>query len=369
MGSAHRIGIVGVGVISGAYLDTLDGLESVVVTAVADLDGARAAEVATRLPHATAMSVEELLSSPDVDTVLNLTVPGGHAEIARRAIAHRKNVYGEKPLAVDLDDARAIVAEADAAGVGAWCAPDTVLGTGIQTARAAVERGLIGHVVGASAVMTTRGHEMWHPQPDFYYRLGGGPLLDMGPYYVTSLVHLLGPVGSVVGATARPRDEREIGTGPRAGESISVEVDTHVTALLRHRGGAISTLTMSFDSADSAAAPIELLGSEGSLAVPDPNQFDGDVFRSPAGRDEPSILPSSAGYVGAARGVGLLDAIAGHHRVHAGIALHVTEIMVGVLASARSGIRVEIDSQPYLPPLVPLTQAADWRGSDTRQGT
>jgi predicted dehydrogenase len=362
VGSAHRIGIVGLGFISRTYLDTLAGLTAVKVTAVADLDSARATDVASQLPSAVAMSVDELLASPDVDSVLNLTIPAAHAEIARRAIAHGKNVYGEKPLAADLDDARAIVTEADAAGVQVWCAPDTVLGTGIQTARAAVEQGAIGHVVGASAIMTSRGHELWHPQPDFYYRAGGGPLLDMGPYYITALVHLLGPVASVVGATARPRDEREIATGPRAGESIAVEIDTHVVALLQHHSGAISTLTMSFDSADSAAPHIELLGDRGSLTVPDPNQFTGDVVLRTPGAAEPAVLAPSAGYTDASRGIGLVDAAAGHGRAGAALALHVTEVMAGVLAAARDGARLEIASLPALPDLVPLTPAGEWRG-------
>ena len=197
------------------------------------------------------------------------------------------------------------------AGVRLGCAPDTVLGTGTQTARAAIDAGLIGRPFAATAVMVTPGHERWHPNPDFYYRAGGGPLLDMGPYYVAALIHLLGPVRSVIGAAGRPRAERVIATGPRAGERIPVEVDTHVTGILEHDGGALSTLTTSFDGIATTAAPIEVHGERGTLAVPDPNRFAGDVrLAALDGAPGWQRLEPSAGYVDAARGVGLLDFVA-----------------------------------------------------------
>jgi predicted dehydrogenase len=190
----HRLGIVGLGVISGAYLQTLADSDAVLITAVADLDAERAATVAAGLPAARAMTVSELLASDEVDTVLNLTIPAAHAEIALGAIDKGKQVYGEKPLAVTLSEGRSILGAAAHAGVRVGSAPDTVLGTGIQTARAAIDDGLIGRPVAASAVMVSPGHELWHPNPDFYYREGGGPLFDMGPYYITALIHLLGPI-------------------------------------------------------------------------------------------------------------------------------------------------------------------------------
>jgi predicted dehydrogenase len=249
---------------------------------------------------------------------------------------------------------------ATAAGVRVGSAPDTVLGTGVQTARAAVDDGRIGRPVSASAMWISPGHEAWHPHPDFYYREGGGPLLDMGPYYVTSLVQLLGPVSAVSGAGSRSRDQRVIASGPRAGESIDVEVDTHLTGILHHASGAISTITMSFDGVRSTAAPIEVHGVEGSLLVPDPNMFDGDVQLHPRG-DQWSTLEPSAGYADSGRGIGLLDFVAGPGRADGAMALHVLEIMTALTVSAASGAREELRTSVQRPSLVPLTSAETWR--------
>ncbi|MFD5825290.1 Gfo/Idh/MocA family protein [Lentzea sp. NPDC060358] len=358
MGDPHRVGIVGTGFISGAYLDTLRDHPAVRVTAVADLDASRAAEVAAGLPGAEAVDVEDLLGG-DVDTVLNLTTPAAHAELTLRAIDAGKNVYVEKPLAVTFPDGREVVDRAAAAGVRLGCAPDTVLGTGTQTARAAIDGGLIGHPISASAVMVTPGHERWHPNPDFYYTAGGGPLLDMGPYYLTALIHLLGPVRSVIGAAGRLRAERVIGSGPRAGERVPVEVDTHVSAVLEHANGALSTITTSFDGVATTAAPIEVHGETGTLAVPDPNHFDGDTRLFPLGGTDWEVLAPSAGHRGAGRGIGLLDLVAAGDRrgPRAGgeLALHVLETMTAVLASAGEGRRIELTTTVERPPPVPLT--------------
>lgn len=365
MGDPHRIGVVGLGVISAAYLDTLGGSSAARITAVADLDASRAAAVAERLEGVAALSVEELLSSPDVDTVLNLTVPAAHAEIALGAIAHGKHVYGEKPLSAELEDAQAVLEAAAKATVGVGCAPDTVLGTGVQTARAAVEAGSVGRPLFASAVMVTPGHERWHPQPDLYYVPGGGPLLDMGPYYLSALIHLLGPVRAVIGASSRLRSERVIGSGPRAGERIPVEVDSHVSGVLEHAGGALTTLTTSFDGVATTAAPIEVHGETGTLTVPDPNHFDGEVRLLELGGTEWRALPPAAGYAGAARGVGLLDFVAADGlrapRASGELALHVLETMTALLRSSAEGRRVELSTSVERPAPVPLTPVEKWR--------
>ncbi|GIG68772.1 Gfo/Idh/MocA family protein [Phytomonospora endophytica] len=356
MGESLRIGIVGVGAISGAYLATFERLETIRLTAVADLDAVRAKAVAEER-GVRALTVDELVCDPEVDVVLNLTVPAAHAEIALKAIAAGKGVYGEKPLAATLEEARAVVAAGRAAGVAVGCAPDTVLGTGVQTARKAIDDGLIGTPVAATATMVTPGHERWHPNPDFYYRRGGGPLLDMGPYYVTALVTLLGPVASVVGAAARARDTRVIGSGPREGEAVPVTVDTHVTGVLRHESGALSTLVMSFDVVATRAANIEVHGQAGSMIVPDPNGFDGTVRLHRLGGAWEDLAPS-AGYLDAARGYGLADLAAARDgepfRANGELAYHVLETMTAILASAEEGVAVSVESTCERPAAVPL---------------
>lgn len=348
MGEPLNVGVVGCGAISGQYFETIDRLPWSRLVAVADLDLDRAREAARPYPGADVLGVPELMADPRLDLVLNLTVPAAHAEIALMAIAAGKDVYCEKPLAVTTVEARRVLRAAEAARVRVGCAPDTVLGTGTQTARVAIDDGLIGDPIAATATMMTPGHERWHPNPDFYYLPGGGPLLDMGPYYVTSLVTLLGPVATVVGAASRTRARRTIGSGPRRGEEIPVTVDTHVTGVLVHATGVLSTLVMSFDGAATKAPRIEVHGERGSLVVPDPNHFDGSVLVSGVGDDEWAELPASAGYAGAGRGVGLADfasAPAGEEpRAGGSLAFHVLDIMESLLASAHSGTAVNIGS-------------------------
>ena len=356
--SILRVGVIGCGNIVEQYLRTLPHLSRVRLVAAADLDPARAEQVAARVPGARALTVDELIADPDVDLVLNLTIPAAHHDIALRAIAAGKHVYGEKPLADTVEHAVDVLAAAEAAGVTVGAAPDTVLGPGIQTARRAVDDGLIGRPISATATMATAGHERWHPNPDFYYQPGGGPLLDMGPYYVTALVSLLGPVTSVVGAASRLRDERVIGSGARAGERIPVAVDTHVTGVLVHASGALSTITMSFDTVASAASRIEIHGESGSLIVPDPNQFDGETRLKALGDEEWRVLEQSAGYVGAERGIGLEDlATEGASlRASGALAFHVLEVMESLLESAHSGRAIAIESTCERPAPVPLTR-------------
>ncbi|WP_369372459.1 Gfo/Idh/MocA family protein [Promicromonospora sp. Populi] len=359
MGQPLRVGIVGVGAISGAYLSTFERLEAVRLVAVADLDAARASAVA-EAQGVRALTVDELTTDPEVDLVLNLTIPAAHAEVALKAIAGGKAVYGEKPLAATLQDADAIIEAGRAAGVRVGCAPDTVLGTGVQTARKAIDDGAIGTPVAATATMMTPGHERWHPNPDFYYQPGGGPLLDMGPYYVTALVTLLGPVESVVGAASHTRATRVIGSGPRAGETVPVDVDTHVTGVLRHESGALSTLVMSFDSVATRSSRIEVHGQTGSLVVPDPNGFDGDVELHELGGEWRTLEPS-AGYRDAARGYGIADLattpVGEAARANGDLAYHVLDIMTSLLAAADSGSTVKVESRCERPSAVPLSAA------------
>ncbi|CAN7165978.1 Gfo/Idh/MocA family oxidoreductase [Arthrobacter sp. LjRoot78] len=359
MRSPLRIGVVGCGNIIAAYLATFPRLTTVKLVAVADIDPSRAEAVAAGQPGVRALGVDQLLADPEVDLVLNLTIPAAHADIALRAVAAGKAVYGEKPLAATTDEARKVLEAAAAAGVVVGCAPDTVLGTGIQTARKAIDDGLIGAPISATATMVTPGHERWHPQPDFYYVPGGGPLLDMGPYYVSALVTLLGPVVSVIGAASHTRGTRTIGAGPRAGETVPVSTDTHVTGVLVHESGALSTLVMSFDAVATQSANLEIHGETGSLVVPDPNHFDGDVKLRSLGGEGWEVLPVSAGYVGSARGYGLHDLArspAGTEpRAGGELAFHVLEVMESVLESAALGQSVKVASRCERPEAVPLT--------------
>jgi predicted dehydrogenase len=364
------VGLVGAGYISGQYLDTLPRLGNLTLIAVADLDAARAADVAARVPGVRAGSPDELYAAADVDIVLNLTVPSAHAEVALAAIAAGKHVYGEKPLASTTSAARTILTAADKAGVVVGCAPDTVLGTGVQTARASVDAGDIGEPVAATAFMTTPGHERWHPAPEFYYQPGGGPLLDMGPYYLTALITLLGPIRRVVGMTATPRATRVIGSGPRAGTRFPVTVPTHVTGVLEHAGGVLSTLMMSFDVWAAQLPRIEVYGTEGSISVPDPNGFHGTVGIFTATHQEWAAVPASAGYREAARGYGLADlahSITNGTTPRAGgeLAYHVLDVMESLLAAARTGGEVVVASSGARPEPVPAG-ADPWLSGESR---
>lgn len=362
MGQPHGIGIVGLGVISAQYLETLGSHPGVRIAATADLDLARAGAVADRFDGCRALTVDQLVADPAVQTVLNLTIPAAHEEVALAALAQGKNVFGEKPLAPAVPAARGILEAAGSAWVG--CAPDTVLGTGIQTARAVVDAGVIGRPVAAVATWVSSGHESWHPNPDFYYREGGGPLLDMGPYYLTSLFHLLGPVARVSGSSSRLRSVRTIGSGPRAGEQIPVEVDTHVTGVLEHVGGAVSTVTFSFDAAATQSAPIEVHGETGSMSLPDPNHFAGEVRLRRPGEKRWTPVATRAGYENGGRGIGLLDFVSGSGaRSDGAIALHVLEIMTSLLESSRTGRRIALSTTAERPPLVPLTAEHAWRSA------
>ncbi|MGM7776667.1 Gfo/Idh/MocA family protein [Arthrobacter sp. KNU-44] len=357
-----KVGIIGCGAIIAQYLKNFRRLEAIDLVAVADLDPARAQAVADSYEGVRAVTVDELLAADDVELVLNLTIPAAHAPIALRAIAAGKSVYGEKPLAATTAEARQVLDAARKAGVVVGCAPDTVLGTGIQTARKAIDDGLIGAPISATATMVTPGHERWHPNPDFYYQPGGGPLLDMGPYYVSALVTLLGPVVSVIGAASHTRNSRTIGSGPREGELIPVTIDSHVTGVLVHASGALSTLVMSFDAVKTKSPNLEIHGAAGSLVVPDPNHFDGDVELFTLGADSWQTLPVSAGYIDSGRGFGIADLAATpagvEPRAGGQLAFHALEVMESVLASARSGSAVSIESTVARPELVELTALA-----------
>ncbi|GAA4839624.1 Gfo/Idh/MocA family oxidoreductase [Luteimicrobium xylanilyticum] len=361
MGSPLNVGVVGVGVISQQYFGYLPSLPNLRLTAVADLDLDRARSVG-EAQGVRGTSVDDLLAADDVDVVLNLTIPAAHAEIASRALAAGKHVYGEKPLATSTDEACPVLEQAAAAGLRVGSAPDTVLGTGIQTARAAIEDGLVGDAFGAAVAWSAPGHELWHPAPAFYYQPGGGPLLDMGPYYLTSLVTFFGPVVRVTGSTTRTQRARTVASGPAAGTPVPVDVDTHVVAILEHAGGVVSTVTMSFEVWGTKTPLFEVYGTQGTLSVPDPNGFSGTVaVLTAADRQDRTWrdLPVAAGYADASRGAGLADmarAIETNrpHRASGDLAFHVLEIMEAIGGAGRDHAVVELTSTVDRPAAVPF---------------
>ncbi|GAA3208876.1 Gfo/Idh/MocA family protein [Dactylosporangium siamense] len=360
MGDTLNVGVIGAGKISTAYATTFARLPGVAMTRVADLDAGRAAALAGQFEGVRSGTPEELLAADDVDLVLNLTVPQAHAAVALAAIASGKHVYGEKPLAAGTTDARGVLDAAARAGLVVGCAPDTVLGTGLQTARASVEAGDIGTPLAATAFMITPGHERWHPSPEFYYQPGGGPLLDMGPYYLSALVHLLGPVRRVTGVTATPRATREVGSGPNAGTVFPVEVATHVTGVLEHTGGAVTTLMMSFDIWAGQLPRIEVYGESGSLSVPDPNNFTGPVRLFTAATQDWADVPDRAGYRDAARGYGVADLARSLRdgtspRASGELAFHVLDVMERLLEAAATGTSLDVASTCVVPAPVPLS--------------
>lgn len=357
MGLPLRVGIIGVGKISEQYLANLPTFPGLRLVAVADLNQERAQQVADE-NGVRALSVDALIDDPEVDAVLNLTIPAAHVEIGTRALKAGKHVFAEKPLGLDPAEAEGMLDLAEELGLRFGSAPDTVLGTGVQTARQTLDSGVIGEPIAAQVHWAAPGHERWHPAPEFYYQPGGGPLLDMGPYYLTALVHLFGPVVRVSGLATRSDRPRTIESGPRAGTPIPVSIDTYVSALLEHANGVTSTVTVSFETWRTRAPKFEVFGTEGTIAVPDPNMFSDPV--EVAVRDEEwRVVPDSAGCIDTGRGVGLADIADAieedrPHRASGRLALHVLEVMDAVLRSSDEKAVVEIRSTVERPEILPL---------------
>ncbi len=275
-----RVGVIGCGAISGKYFSTSRLFPILEMAACADINREAAEKKAAEFSIPKVMTVDELLADKSIEAVLNLTVPKAHAPICIRSLEAGKHVYVEKPLAVTRRDAQEILSTAKSKRLLVGCAPDTFLGAGLQTARKAIDDGIIGRPVAATGFMMCPGHEHWHPSPEFYYEVGGGPMLDMGPYYLTALLNLLGPVKRVMGMSSIAIGERTITSKPRFGKKMIVETPDHITGSLEFQNGAVGTLITSFatrfpqyDGRD----PITIFGTEGTLLVPDPNGFGGPV--------------------------------------------------------------------------------------------
>lgn len=336
-----RIGLVGCGNISGIYFKNLRGFRSTEVVACADLDVSRARAVG-REWDVPGMSTAELLSREDVELVLNLTVPKAHAAVAVAALESGKHVYSEKPLALLRKDARAMLELATRRGLRVGCAPDTFLGAGWQTCREAIDRGDIGEPVAAQAFMLCHGHESWHPSPEFYYESGGGPMFDMGPYYLTALISLMGPIRRATGMARTTFPTRTITSKPKRGKQIAVETPTHVAGLIQFENGAIGELTTSFDVWPIELPSIVIHGSEGTMIAPDPNGFGGEIQIRGKGESEWRPIPIERPFAENSRGLGVLDvarAIAQNrpHRASGALAAHVLDAMQGFLEAAEDG--------------------------------
>jgi predicted dehydrogenase len=337
-----RVGVVGCGAISGAYFKHAKDFPILDIVACADLNREAAQKRAEEFGIPRVLSVDELINDDAVELVLNLTVPKAHALIALQAIAAGKHTYAEKPLGVDRDEAKRIMQAAKKRGVKVGCAPDTVLGAGIQTARKVIDEGEIGKVVGFTAFMLCKGHEHWHPSPEFYYEVGGGPMFDMGPYYLTALLNLLGPVKRVAGMATIAVPERTITSQPKFGKKVTVETPDHILGTMEFANGAIGMMGMSFAvrfGTHDGKQPITIFGTEGSLKVPDPNTFDGKVHvrtdKDEDWREVPHAFPTGYG-----RSLGLADmayAIRSGRRFRCDgqQASAVVDLMQGFLDSAR----------------------------------
>ena len=358
------IGIIGCGFISEIYLKNLACFDGVAVRAVADLDKDRAQAMASafQIPHC--LSTIELLNSDEVDLVLNLTPPGAHHPVAMTALEHGKSVYSEKPLGLTRDEGTEILHQAEVQGLFVGSAPDTFLGGGHQTCRKLMDEGAIGHPVAATVFMQCHGHEHWHPDPGFYYTPGGGPLFDMGPYYLTALINLLGPVRKVQAFSGQAFTSRRITSAEKYGENINVEVPTHVAGTLEFKQGALVTLAMSFDVWGHNLPHMELHGTEGSLSMPDPNTFGGPVRLLRGGVQEPQWQDQglSHGNTENSRGLGVLDMARAMqegrpHRASGALAYHVLDVMQSLHEAADTGKTLRIKSTCKRPaPLKPWQQ-------------
>lgn len=355
-GGPVGVGVIGAGVISTEYLKNLTTFPDVEVRFVADIDEARAQAQAEAFGVAGSGSVDELLADDKIEIVVNLTLPKVHVEVALRALEAGKHVWSEKPFALDRASGKQLLEAAHAKGLRVATAPDTFLGAGIQSARRLVESGAIGAPLTALTLMQSPGPESWHPNPDFLFQEGAGPLFDIGPYYLTALVQLFGPVARVTAAASKARESRVIGSGPRAGEEFAVTVPTHVSALYEFESGQTAQSIFSFDS-KLGRTQFEVAGLEGTVAVPDPNTFTGDLIVH--GADGIETVPATGST--SSRGTGVVElarAIRADRpeRASGEQAYHVLDIMVSTIEAGVSGLPVTVESTVTVAPALP----EDW---------
>lgn len=362
--SPVRVGLIGCGKISDIYLTNgTRRFADYDIVAVADLFRERAEEKAREYAIPRALAPDELIADPDIDIVLDLTIPAAHEEINRAALEAGKAVYCEKPIAIDPAEGQALVDLAAERNLLIGGAPDTFLGAGIQTCRRLIDEGAIGEPVGAAACFASHGNEHWHPNPDFSYQHGGGPQFNLGPYYFTALVTLLGPVARLASNARISFPTRTISSQPRAGETITVETPTFLNAVLDFAGGPVASLTATYDVWKTERPKIEIYGSEGTLSVPDPNTFGGPVRLFRHGEEAWQGIELDQGFADNSRGLGLADfAIAYRNgttpRASGVLMNHVLELMQAMEDSSERGEHVSMQSSMIRPePFDPATIA------------
>lgn len=355
------VGVIGCGHISDHYCQGLKHFRILDLRACADLDMGRARKLAAEHGIA-AMTVDQLLADPDIEIVVNLTPPAAHFDVAMQVIAAGKHIHNEKPLTQTREQGRELLKAADHAGLRVGCAPDTILGGGLQTSRKLLDDGWIGRPVAAGGFFASHGPDSYHPTPDFFFKPGGGPLFDMAPYYLSALIHLLGPVERVTGSASKGFERRfatHAGLPPEQyGYPIDVEVDTHVSAALDFEGGAVATLVTSFDIWHQNLPRMEIYGTEGTLSVPDPNHFRGPVRVRRADAEDWSEIPLTHD-ASMLRGVGVADLACAlrsgrPHRADGALAWHVLDLMHAILDSAASGQHQRINSGVARPAPLPV---------------
>ena len=358
-----KTGVIGCGNISNAYFDGMKKFEILDVAACSDLDLDRAKASAAKFGIARACSVAELLADPAIELVVNLTVPKAHAPVNLDVINAGKSVHVEKPWALDRAQGKQVLDAAAAKKVLCGAAPDTFFGDGIQTGRKLLDDGCIGRPVAATIFMVCPGHESWHPSPEFYYEVGGGPLFDMGPYYLTALVNLLGPVKSVSASARITHPTRTITSAPKYGKVVTVETPTHIAATLDFASGVVGTMIMSFDIPAHRLPLVEIYGDNGTLSVPDPNGFGGPVLLKTRAMNDFVAMRATHGNGNFSRGVGPADMAYAirtgrPHRASGALAYHVLDIMQSTLESSEQGRRIDLTSSCARPAPVPMTLPA-----------
>ncbi|MCJ1713506.1 Gfo/Idh/MocA family protein [Curtobacterium sp. VKM Ac-2922] len=341
------VGVIGAGVISDQYLGNLTVFPDVQVRFIADIDEPRAAAQAAKWGVPASGSVEQLLADDDIEIVVNLTIPAAHVEVALQAVAAGKHVWGEKPYALDRASATQLRDAAAAAGVTVSVAPDTFLGAGLQTALRTIRDGRIGTPLNGLTLFQSPGPESWHPSPEFLFAVGAGPLFDIGPYYITTLVQAFGPVSKVTATASKSRATRTIGSGPKAGTEFPVEVPTNHSALIEFENGGSAQSVFSFESDRGRTGFVEIAGETGTVVFPDPNNFDGDTELYAHGADEPETIPAVGSTY--SRGTGVVDLArslrAGEtNRVPGALAFHVLDVMVSIAEAAERGEAVLVTS-------------------------